>query len=126
MKVHVYHLWEHLQQEQGHHLQQQAQQQAPQLALKWQLKSQLATCMMVLVMVDGQLQRQAVVQSSKHEAFVIHSHSSIKMIINNMSPKDNLIGKIVSQLSLETGKIIRQQFKSRNYTHRVGHRVGHK
>lgn len=93
MRVHVYRLWEHLQQEQRHRLQQQAQQQAQQLALKWQLESQLATRMMALVMLDGQLQRQAAVQSSKDEAFVFHSHSSIKMIINNMSPKDNLIGK---------------------------------
>lgn len=97
MKVHVYRLWEHLQQEQQHRLQQQAQQQdqqqAQQLVLKWQLESQLATRMMVLVMLDGQLQRQAAVQSSKGDAFAIRSHSSIKMIINNMSPKDKLIGK---------------------------------
>lgn len=89
MKVYVYRLWVHLPQEQRHRLQQQAQ----QLVLKWQLESQLATRMMVLVMLDGQLQRQAAVQSSKDEAFVIHSHSSKKMIIINMSPKDNLIGK---------------------------------
>lgn len=93
MKVHVYRLWEHLQLEQRYRLQQQAQQRAQQLVLKWQLESQLATRMMALVMLDGQLQRQTAVQSSKDEAFVIHSHSSIKMIINNMSPKDNLIDK---------------------------------
>lgn len=97
MKAHVYRLWEHQQQEQRHRLQQQAQQQtqqqAQQLVLKWQLESQLATRMMVLVMLDSQLQRQAAVESSKDEAFVIHRHSSIKMIINNMSRKDKLIGK---------------------------------